>query len=135
MKPSIVRWVYVGLIYLLLDKILDAITPYLFTLPTDNCFVQPPCIANVLTAILTTIALVGVVRKALWARTISIIAICAGVTSDLVFIVNPILVSKVEIDVWRYIPPISLIDIPLLAFLIYKILSTDSFNYYPERSQ
>jgi hypothetical protein len=135
MKPNIVNWLYVGLIYLLLDKILDVMTPYLFTMPANNCFEQAPCIENVVTAILTTIALVGVARMTLWAKTISIIAICAGVTSDLVFIINPILVSKGEIDVWRYIPTLSLIDIPLLTFLANKVLSTDSFNNYPERSQ
>lgn len=128
MKPKIVNWIYVGLVYVLLDNVLSAISNYLIMHEMSDYFVRAPYI-NIITAVLAVTAVVKLIRKSLWTRIVSIGAIFMQILSGLGISIFIFLVNKGEIASGQLFPLFIILDIPLI-FLAYKIYSSDPLKVY-----
>jgi hypothetical protein len=128
MKPSIVNWIYVGLVYVLFDNVLSAISNYLVMHEMNNYFIRAPYI-DIISAALAITAMVKLIRKSLWTRIVSIGAICLQILSGLGISIYIFLVSKGEIESGQLFPLFIILDIPLI-FLAYKIYSSNPLKVY-----
>ncbi len=124
MKPSIVVWAYVGLAYILLNKIMDV--GYFFR--ASNYF--PFLTMAVL--VVTTVAVFGLVKRTSWARMVASSIIAAEVF--LMLYTSMFLQSVMLEDESHYFLISSLVfGVPLL-FLAYKIYTSEPLKIYLSNS-
>ncbi len=131
MKPSIVNWGYLGLGYVLLNNV-SAIGSNVQTLFERNfVFIEYP-ILQIIIIVLSIAALGGLVKKAPWARVISVITIGLDTLHALSMGMFVMVVSKGNYTsslIWSL-----LVGIPLL-FLAYKFYTSEPLKVYLSKSQ
>ena len=146
MKPSIVNWAYIGLVYLLLNRMLDIIVRYLNF--RDYGFISSPVLSIVI-IIVSTVAVFGLVKKISWARivTFCIIGVQGFLTIRGTIIMSAIKRSsdfmstiKRSPDLFIILNFISGVIVPLaigvsLLLLAYKLYKSEPLKIYLSKPQ
>lgn len=121
MKPRIIIWVYLGLSYILLTNMLDIVIyssqgkPGNFPVITAAIFVA------------ATFAIIGLIKRASWARIITLVVVVVEVLSTIGI---SIYFQSVMPDMgFNLLTSFLVFDGPLV-FLAYKIYTSEAFKFY-----
>lgn len=139
LKPSIVNWAYIGLACLLLSNILGTISTLYYIMFSNDDFVHSPVLLIISAIIITvsTIAVLGLLKKSSWARIVAYSAV--GVQAFLMLVMLGIniyyaITTPVPVGPPGFLIVLLVLGVSLLL-LAYKIYTSEPLRIYLSKPQ
>ncbi len=134
MKPSIVNWAYVGLVFLWLSNMQSVVSTFNYVMTSNDDFVYSPVLSiiSVVIIVVSTVAIFGLIKKYLWARIVaySVIGVQAflmlGMMGSNIYLTST---TPLPVSPSGFLVVFSVFGIFLL-FLVYKLYASEPLKLY-----